>query len=58
MLEAWTTLISEFGSVSDELHHACAMRIFNKYVQCHLAPPDGSRCCESPDGGGKYYMSF
>ncbi|KAF7282013.1 hypothetical protein GWI33_003674 [Rhynchophorus ferrugineus] len=50
MLEAWTTILQEFSSSLDENQQSCTMRIFNKYVQCHLAPPDGTR---APDSGGE-----
>ncbi|KAJ8985759.1 hypothetical protein NQ317_014412 [Molorchus minor] len=43
MLEAWTTIIQEFGNSLDSSLVECSKRIFNKYVQCHLAPPDGCR---------------
>ncbi|KAJ8950696.1 hypothetical protein NQ318_012776 [Aromia moschata] len=48
MLEAWTTILQEFGSSLDNNLVECSKRIFNKYVQCHLAPPDG---CRHSDNG-------
>ncbi|KAL1506178.1 hypothetical protein ABEB36_005586 [Hypothenemus hampei] len=54
MLEAWTTLVADFTSISDELHTSCATRIFNNYVQCHLATPDGTRRTDISDTGGAY----
>ncbi|CAG9772928.1 unnamed protein product [Ceutorhynchus assimilis] len=52
MLEAWTEMTGELTSLPKELHHSCATRIFDKYVQCHLAAPDGNRKnCENNDGG-------
>ncbi|XP_050303782.1 exportin-4-like [Anthonomus grandis grandis] len=51
MLEAWTTLITQSNSLPEDFHKNCAVRIFNKYVQCHLAPPDGSRSTEIGEGG-------
>ncbi|ENN71590.1 hypothetical protein YQE_11690, partial [Dendroctonus ponderosae] len=50
MLEAWTTISVEFSSISEELHQSCATRIFNKYVQCHLAQPDGIRSLSLENG--------
>ncbi|KAF5273427.1 hypothetical protein FQA39_LY07444 [Lamprigera yunnana] len=46
MLEAWTGIFQECSSGSDSLLYQSAIRIFNTYLQCHLAPPDGSRLQE------------
>ncbi|XP_072386628.1 exportin-4-like isoform X1 [Diabrotica undecimpunctata] len=44
MLEAWTGLIQDLShSHYDDKFQDCAKQVFNKYVQCHLAPPDGCR---------------
>ncbi|KAJ8962026.1 hypothetical protein NQ314_005808 [Rhamnusium bicolor] len=43
MLEAWTTILQEFGSSLDNNLLECSKQIFNKYLQCHLAPLDGCR---------------
>lgn len=43
MLEAWTNILQEYNSSSDKLLANAATRIFNTYLQCHLAPPDGTR---------------
>lgn len=42
MLEAWTNILQQYSSTDDMLMNA-ASRIFNTYLQCHLAPPDGNR---------------
>lgn len=44
MLEAWTNILQDCSS-SDNLLANSATRIFNTYLQCHLAPPEGSRKC-------------
>ncbi|KAG5885786.1 hypothetical protein JTB14_031220 [Gonioctena quinquepunctata] len=49
MLEAWTTIVQEFGSSLDNNLVECAKRILNKYIQCHLAAPDGCRQAFSGD---------
>ncbi|XP_030763867.1 exportin-4-like [Sitophilus oryzae] len=49
MLEAWNSIYHDFHQITDESITSCGMRIFNKYVQCHLAQPDGIRI---PDTGG------
>ena len=43
MLEAWSTIIREFQDVANDFILAAATRIFNVYLQCHLASPNGSR---------------
>jgi len=52
MLEAWINILGEFSSISEELHQACATQIFNKYVQCHLAAPDGNRRTDNVESIG------
>ncbi|XP_060526804.1 exportin-4-like [Cylas formicarius] len=47
MLEAWTGILQEFGSSLDANQRNCIIQIFNKYVQCHLGPPDGTRLDEN-----------
>lgn len=44
MLEVWASILLEenCGSVGGVVKD-CSIRIFNKYLQCHLAPPDGMR---------------
>ncbi|KAK4871455.1 hypothetical protein RN001_016446 [Aquatica leii] len=46
LLEAWTGIFQECASGSDNILFQSATRIFNTYLQCHLAPPDGSRIQE------------
>ncbi|KAJ8920418.1 hypothetical protein NQ315_005284 [Exocentrus adspersus] len=48
MLEAWSTIIQEFSPTENKLAE-CSKRIFNNYVQCHLAPPDGCRQSNNGD---------
>lgn len=42
MLEAWTNILQQYSSTDDMLMNA-STRIFNTYLQYHLAPPDGNR---------------
>lgn len=42
MLEAWTNILQQYSSTDEMLMNA-STRIFNTYLQCHLAPPDGTR---------------
>lgn len=43
MLEAWTSIIPEYIESSSEILIQSSMQIFNTYLKCHLAPPDGCR---------------
>ncbi|XP_022913181.1 exportin-4-like [Onthophagus taurus] len=43
MLEAWTEIIKDFSDEGSDLLVVCARRIFDTYLQCHLAPNDGFR---------------
>lgn len=43
MLNAWATILQEFSSKFDNNVEECSKKIFDKYIQCHLAPPDGCR---------------
>lgn len=43
MLEAWTTILKDFKDSANEYLSLASMRVFNTYLQCHLAPPDGTR---------------
>ncbi|KRT80011.1 hypothetical protein AMK59_6438, partial [Oryctes borbonicus] len=43
MLEAWTSILKEYKDVENDYLAMVSMRVFNTYLQCHLAPPDGSR---------------
>ncbi|KAK9884914.1 hypothetical protein WA026_009151 [Henosepilachna vigintioctopunctata] len=50
MLEAWSTLLLEYGKEqSKKLMREHCISIFNKYLQCHLAPPDGVRQANDSD---------
>ncbi|KAL3280017.1 hypothetical protein HHI36_017525 [Cryptolaemus montrouzieri] len=50
ILEAWTSLLLEYGKEhAEKLLADYATRIFNKYLQCHLAPPDGVRNANDSD---------
>lgn len=49
MLEAWTNILQEYQSTSDALLNNASTRIFNTYLQCHLAPPDGTRKSSDDD---------
>lgn len=42
MLEAWTNILQQYSSTDEMLMNASS-RVFNTYLQCHLAPPDGNR---------------
>lgn len=47
MLEAWTSIIPEYTESSNENLVQSSVQIFNIYLKCHLAPPDGCRTnCE------------
>lgn len=43
MLEAWTSIIPEYSDSGNEILVQSAIQIFNTYLKCHLAPPDGCR---------------
>lgn len=43
ILEAWSTLLQNSQSLPIETVNQCIIRIFNMYLQCHLASPHGSR---------------
>lgn len=38
MLEAWLTILHD---IPNNILHPVLQEIFNKYLQCHLSPPDG-----------------
>ncbi|KAK5650842.1 hypothetical protein RI129_001871 [Pyrocoelia pectoralis] len=42
MLEAWTSIFQDHSNENENIYQS-ATRIFNSYLQCHLAPPEGSR---------------
>ena len=46
MLDTWTSIVAESPQSSLFLPDPCnrgSVQIFNTYLQCHLAPPDGTR---------------
>lgn len=43
MLEAWTSIIPKYTESSNDNLVQSAMQIFNTYLKCHIAPPDGCR---------------
>lgn len=43
MLEAWVSVLQEHQSFSQDFRVQSATEMFNTYVQCHLAAPDGIR---------------
>ncbi|KAI4457644.1 exportin 47-related [Holotrichia oblita] len=43
MLEAWTTILKDFKDGANDYLSLASMRVFNTYLQCHLAPPGGTR---------------
>ncbi|ELU09303.1 hypothetical protein CAPTEDRAFT_151878 [Capitella teleta] len=42
-LDAWSTIANEDVGLPEECITQHALSIFNTYLQCHLAPPEGSR---------------
>lgn len=51
ILEAWSSLLQDVQSLPTDIIKQCAIQIFNTYLQCHLAPPHGTR--ENPDLEGE-----
>lgn len=51
ILEAWSSLLQDVQSLPTDIIKQCAVQIFNTYLQCHLAPPSGTR--ENPDLEGE-----
>ncbi|XP_077977331.1 exportin-4-like [Glandiceps talaboti] len=43
LLDAWTTLMLDTQHFPVDYFKPHAMEVFNSYVQCHLAAPDGTR---------------
>ncbi|XP_046738110.1 exportin-4-like isoform X2 [Diprion similis] len=43
MLEAWIVVLSEAHLFPSEYCKQSSAQIFNTYLRCHLAPPDGNR---------------
>ena len=44
LLEAWMTFVSKYSELPSDMLKHHATEIMNVYLQCHLAPPGGSRC--------------
>lgn len=43
MLETWIPVLSETYLFPTEFCKQSSVQIFNTYLKCHLAPPDGTR---------------
>lgn len=43
LLRAWMTILTDPVTLPEQEIKPHALNIFNCYVQCHLAPPDGNR---------------
>lgn len=42
-LHTWSSLVTEVDGYSNETLLNPCIEVFNTYLQCRLAPPDGSR---------------
>ncbi|CAG4930561.1 unnamed protein product [Colias eurytheme] len=49
-LHTWSSLVHDTDGFSNEALMNPCIEIFNTYLQCRLAPPDGTRGAESSDG--------
>nr|XP_023018498.1 exportin-4-like [Leptinotarsa decemlineata] len=49
MLEAWPPLIQEYSLSRGDKFPVCSQRIISMYIECHLAPPVGTRQVSSCD---------
>ncbi|XP_041979831.1 exportin-4-like [Aricia agestis] len=49
-LHTWSSIVQDSDGFSDETLVNYCIEIFNTYLQCRLAPPDGTRGVESRDG--------
>lgn len=52
-LETWAALLQDCDVFGSDALQAPAIELFNTYVQCRLAPPDGSRGTENADQGSE-----
>ena len=43
LLESWTTLLLNVERFPDGFFKSHAAQVFNCYLQCHLAAPEGTR---------------
>lgn len=50
MLEAWSSLFQDVHSLPMDVVKQCSVQIFNTYLQCHLAPPHGTRINVDTEG--------
>ncbi|GLV31188.1 hypothetical protein CBL_12263 [Carabus blaptoides fortunei] len=50
ILEAWSSLFQDVHSLPVDVVKQCSMQIFNTYLQCHLAPPHGTRINVDTEG--------
>jgi hypothetical protein len=57
LLESWLTLVRDDKHFHKGFFTQHAVQVFNSYIQCHLAAPDGTRNLVSPKQGGmkNYY---
>ncbi|XP_049872405.1 exportin-4-like isoform X2 [Pectinophora gossypiella] len=51
-LHTWSSLVHDSDGYSNETLMNPCIEVFNTYLQCRLAPPDGTRGTESNDGCG------
>ncbi|GBP43484.1 Exportin-4, partial [Eumeta japonica] len=49
-LHTWSSLVHDTDGYSNETLQNPCIEVFNTYLQCRLAPPDGTRGTESNDG--------
>lgn len=48
LLESWLTLVQDDKHFHKGFFTQHAVQVFNSYIQCHLAAPDGTRNLVSP----------
>lgn len=53
ILDAWMTLIQDVHHFPPDSIRQGAIQIFNHYLQCHIAPPDGTRNLNADDVDNK-----
>lgn len=51
LLESWLTLVQDDKHFHKGFFTQHAVQVFNSYIQCHLAAPDGTRNLVSPYSG-------
>ncbi|XP_072932819.1 exportin-4-like [Epargyreus clarus] len=51
-LHTWSSIVHDTDGYTNETLQNPCIEIFNTYLQCRLAPPDGTRGTESNDGCG------